>query len=180
MLIGDLFGTAANADGSRCSKLSFYNGRGTLEGWLRATLARMYVDQYWVRRRFTSLDEAMPFLRELSINEAMTHTSIDPRLEPAIEAALSELAPESRFIVKAHFLDECTFAEIATMLGLHESTVSRRTAKLIRELRRSVLRILRKEGMSARAAAEALGADVRQLSVDIRRQLLVIAQGVRE
>ncbi len=179
LLIGDLYGAALKADGTRCSKLSFYNGRGTLESWLRATMARLYVDQYRVRRRFTTLDEAMPFLRKLYADESLPQSALDPRLEPAIEAALTELPPESRFILKAHFLDECTFAEIAMILGLHESTVSRRSARLIRELRRSVLRILRKQGMSAKAAEEALGFDVRQLSLDIRR-FLIVAQPVRD
>jgi RNA polymerase sigma-70 factor, ECF subfamily len=112
-------------------------------------------------------------------NEPVGEATVDPRVEPAIEEALAELEPESRFVLVAHFLDGCTLARIGAILGMHESTVSRRVAKLTKALRRSVLRNLRTRGMSTRAAEEALDIDVRRLSVDVRRQLLQSVEPIR-
>ena len=57
------------------------------------------------------------------------------------------------------------------MLGVHESTISRRVEKLASTLRKKILDRLGKRGMSRRQAEEALEADVRDLAVDVRRHL---------
>lgn len=122
----------------------------------------------------------MPVLSRLCVCETGWEGFVDPRLEPAVEEALRELGPESRFLLKAHYLDRITFAQIGMMLEVHESTVSRRISQLTICLRRSVLRILRKRGMSMAAAQEALNTDVRQISVDVRRQLLQTVQSIED
>jgi RNA polymerase sigma-70 factor (ECF subfamily) len=179
LLIGDLFGTSVSGDGSRRSKLALYTGRGTLESWLRAVLAQAYVDRYRSTRKYTSLTEETSALNRLCAAETPWEYT-DPRLARAVEDALSELPAESRFLLKAVFLDSCTFAQVAAMLGVHESTVSRRAGKLTTKLRKRVLRILRQHGMSAAAAEEALETDVRRLSVDVRHHLLHDAQPLRD
>jgi len=62
-------------------------------------------------------------------------------------------------------------AEIARMLGVHESTISRKLDKLAKSLRKQIIAGLTKGGMSRREAEEALEIDVRDLQVDIRRSL---------
>jgi len=57
------------------------------------------------------------------------------------------------------------------MLGVHESTISRKLDKLAKALRKQILAGLSLRGMSRRQAEEALEADVRDLQVDIRRSL---------
>jgi RNA polymerase sigma-70 factor (ECF subfamily) len=57
------------------------------------------------------------------------------------------------------------------MLGVHESTISRRVEKITASLRKRIVRGLRERGMDARAAGEALGADVRDLTLDVRARL---------
>jgi len=57
------------------------------------------------------------------------------------------------------------------LLGVHESTISRRLEQVVRGLRRDILARLEKSGMSARQAEEALDVDVRDLTLDIRRHL---------
>jgi RNA polymerase sigma-70 factor, ECF subfamily len=168
-LIGDLYR----------SKMASYTGRGSLGAWLKATLAQAYVDRYRLQRRLVSLDDGLACLKQLCVEES-NWEAVDPRLETAIEDSLAGLAPEARFILKAYFFDECTLAQIGTMLGVHESTVSRRIGKLTKELRREVLRKLKKQGMSSKAAQEALVIDIRCLSIDVRRQLLGSAQPVRD
>jgi len=71
----------------------------------------------------------------------------------------------------AYFLDEHTLADIARTLSVHESTISRKLDKLAKSLRKQILAALGRRGMSRRQAQEALEVDVRDLRVNIRKQL---------
>jgi RNA polymerase sigma-70 factor (ECF subfamily) len=57
------------------------------------------------------------------------------------------------------------------MLGVHESTISRKLDKLAKSLRKQIVAALGRRGMSRRQAEEALEVDVRDLHLDIRRSL---------
>jgi RNA polymerase sigma-70 factor, ECF subfamily len=62
-------------------------------------------------------------------------------------------------------------AEIARLLGVHESTISRKLDKLAKTLRKHILAGMVRRGMSRRQAEEAMEVDVRDLQLDIRRSL---------
>ena len=74
-------------------------------------------------------------------------------------------------VLSAYYLDGRTLAEIARMLGVHESTISRKIDKLAKSLRKQIVAALGRRGMSRRQAEEALEVDVRDLQLDIRRSL---------
>jgi RNA polymerase sigma-70 factor (ECF subfamily) len=74
-------------------------------------------------------------------------------------------------VLSAYFLDQRTLAEIARMLGVHESTISRKIDKLTKALRKQILAGLVRRGMARRQAEESLEVDVRDLKVDIRGKL---------
>jgi RNA polymerase sigma-70 factor (ECF subfamily) len=57
------------------------------------------------------------------------------------------------------------------MVGVHESTISRRLEKLLKGLRKQVMAGLVSRGMNRGQAEEALEADVRYLQVDVSRKL---------
>ena len=166
-LYTDLFGTRQTADGRRISKLASYTGRGSLEGWLRTVLAQEYVNRYRSQRRTAEFDESVQ-----PAAPAPGEPGIDPRLDAAVGEALAELSAEERLFMASYYLDGRTLAEIGRIERVHESTVSRRIDRLTAELRKRVVRGLRRRGMSARGAEEALEADVRDLSVDVRATLL--------
>jgi RNA polymerase sigma-70 factor, ECF subfamily len=71
----------------------------------------------------------------------------------------------------AYYIDGRTLAEIACMLGVHESTISRKVDKLAKSLRKKIIAGMMQQGMARRQAEEALEVDVRDLQVDIRRSL---------
>ncbi|HUK88665.1 MAG TPA: sigma-70 family RNA polymerase sigma factor [Terriglobales bacterium] len=179
-LYASLYGTEMR-EGVRVSKLTFYMGRGSLEGWLRTVLAQEYVNQYRKRRREVSLDEHLEqgeqFAEPATAGgnpgtlPADPATGADPRLEAAADEALASLDAEERFILASYYLDGRTLAQIARTLGVHESTISRKLEKLAQELRKKTLAALERRGMSRRQAEEALEADVRDLSVDVRGRL---------
>ncbi len=75
-------------------------------------------------------------------------------------------------ILASYYLDERTLTEIARMLGVHESTISRRMEKIKAGIRKRTLRALRDAGVGSREAEELLQADVRELNLDVRSNLL--------
>ncbi len=166
----DLYGTRTR-EGERVSKLAFYTGRGSLEGWLRTVLAQQYVDTYRKQRRLVSLDEESEEGAQFPAPTQDSHAFADARLERAIDDELRSLEPQDRFILASYFLDKRTLAEIARTLSVHESTISRKVDKLTKNLRKQILRNLAGLGMGRREAEEALSADARDLAVDVRASL---------
>lgn len=170
-LYADLYGTTLR-NGERVSKLASYTGRGSLEGWLRTVLAQEYVNRYRRTRKLVSLDEESEEGVQFRAAESEPVLSSDPKLAEATDEALAQLPAEDRMILSAYFLDERTLAQIARMLGVHESTISRKVDKLTKQLRKQILAGLGRRGMSRRQAEEALEIDVRDLQVNIRRTLM--------
>jgi RNA polymerase sigma-70 factor, ECF subfamily len=169
-LYADLYGTNLR-DGQRLSKLASYTGRGSLEGWLRTVLAQEYVNRYRRTKRLVSLEEESEEGMQFPSPELESASPADPRLTEATDEALALLPAEDRTILAAYYLDGRTLAEIARMLRVHESTISRKVDKLAKSLRKQILAGLTRRGMSRRQAEEALEIDVRDLQLDIRRSL---------
>lgn len=169
-LYADLYGTTTR-EGRRVSKLSSYTGRGSLEGWLRTVLAQEYVNRYRRTKRLVSLEEESEEGVQFRAPDPDPVTPADNRLAEATDEALAFLSGEDRTILSAYFLDGRTLAEIARVLGVHESTISRKLDKLAKSLRKQIVSGLSRRGMSRRQAEEAFDVDVRDLQVDIRRSL---------
>ena len=170
-LYADLYGTSTR-EGQRVSKLASYTGRGSLEGWLRTVLAQEYVNRYRKTKRLVSLDEESEEGQQFQAPEPEPIAPADNRLAQATDNVLSSLPAEDRLLLSAYYLDGRTLAEIARMLGVHESTISRKLDKLAKTLRKQILGELGRQGMSRRQAEEALEVDVRDLQVNIRRSLI--------
>jgi RNA polymerase sigma-70 factor (ECF subfamily) len=173
-LYAELYGTSTR-HGERVSKLASFTGRGSLEGWLRTVLAQEFVNRYRRTKRLVSLDEesrrtasqfAAPPTRSRTALRRTRAWNRRPRF--ALGRAFQRRPHGARI---AYYLDGRTLAEVAGMLGVHESTISRKVDKLAK--------FLRKEDSgnghdpagdrTAVEAEEALEVDVRDLRVDIRR-----------
>jgi RNA polymerase sigma-70 factor, ECF subfamily len=174
-LFADLYGLNVR-DGQRNSKLVFYTGRGSLEGWLRTVMAQEFINRFRKQKRTVSLEEqteqGVQFAAAAPAAPASDRTSKDKEwLEAATDEALAELSAEDRFTLASYYLDGRRLAEIARTLGLHESSVSRRLDRLSTGLRKRILAGLRTRGMSHAQAAEALETDVRDLQLNLRSRL---------
>lgn len=167
-LYADLFGTRQTVDGPRVSKLCSYMGRGSLEGWLKTVLAQEYINRIRRERRLVSFDD---HIGEKGIAPE-PEPSCDMRIECAIEGALAQLTAEERIVLAFYYLDGRTLSEIARMLGVHESTVSRRLDKTTIGLRKKMLHRLRELGMSAREAEQTMAGGARGLDINLRSHLL--------
>jgi RNA polymerase sigma-70 factor (ECF subfamily) len=166
-LYAELYGLT-ELDGKRRCPLDSYRGRGSLIGWLRTTLAQRFVDHHRRSHREQPLEEydapAMDPEPAVAAGEITA-------LGKAIEEALGQQDAEERFLLAAYYLDGRTLLEIAKVLGVHEATVSRRLKRVTDRLRKLVLRNLERSGLSRRAAEEALGADPRDLDLNLKKLL---------
>jgi len=166
-LYSELYGLR-QVDGRRNSPLASYSGRGSLLGWLRTILAQRYVDHHRRTRRespLDNLDVASPASSAPPVSAELVH------LNRAVARTLKALPAEDRFLLSSYFLDRQTLLQIATLLHVHEATISRRLKRLVADLRKQLLHNLRSGGLSQRAAEEALGVDPRDVEVNLRTLL---------
>lgn len=170
-IYADLYGVN-EAGRERASKLTYYSGRGSLEGWLRTVVAQEFVDRYRKTRRETSLEEAVDAGTQFAAPNPASQVPVDTRVETATQASLNEVDPEDRFLLASYYLDGRTLAQIAKLLRVHESTISRRLERATTDLRKRIRKKLINSGMSPRQADEVLqDSDVRDLRVPVRETL---------
>ena len=170
-LYADLYGTRAT-DGRRISKLNSFTGRGSLEGLLRAVLAQEYINRFRRQQRLVSLEEQAEAGVQFEAKTPDPTQAIDARLREATDQALGSLAAEDKFILANYYLDDRTLAEIARLVGVHESTISRKLEKITAWTRKSILSGLMKRGMSRKEAEQSMEVEVTELSLDVRRRLM--------
>ncbi|HEY6251816.1 MAG TPA: sigma-70 family RNA polymerase sigma factor, partial [Candidatus Angelobacter sp.] len=123
------------------------------------------------QKRLVSLEEESEEGVQFASTETFAAVPADGRLGAATDEALNQLPAEDRLVLAGYYLDNRTLTEIGRMLGVHESTVSRRLEKLLKLLRKQVVAGLQARGMNRGQAEEALEVDVRFLTVDVRRKL---------
>ena len=170
-LIADLYGIP-NSEGRRISKLDYYMGRGSLEGWLRAVIARQHIDRCRSHANDVSLDERIEHGACFTANPQAVAPAMDDRLPVAIAQALAGLDHEERFLLASYYLDRRTLAGIGRQTGVHESTVSRKLDRLTATLRKRVRRRLQSAGVHPRRCDELLREiDVRDIDVDVTANL---------
>jgi RNA polymerase sigma-70 factor (ECF subfamily) len=169
-LYAELYGLGT--DTSRRSKLALYSGRGSLAGWLRMVLSQSYVNQIRASKRLLSIEEEEEVHgTQFAAAPVLLAEEADPRLQEATDEALAALSPEDRLLLSSYFLDGCRLAEIGRMLGVHESTVSRKLERLLKDTRKLIRKGLERRGMSRRQSDEALEVDVRDLELDVSARL---------
>lgn len=170
----ELYGLTTR-EGQRKCPLDSYQGRGSLLGWLRTTLAQRFVDHYRRTYREESLEE-----RTLDVPASDSAPQPEPAtlatLSEAVQQALRNQGAEERFLLAAYYIDGRRLAEIGLLLRVHEATVSRRLRRATDAVRKQLLHNLEKSGMSRRAAEEALGADPRDVEKMDLKKLLQISE----
>lgn len=158
----ELYGLKHDKDGKLKSKLSYYSGRGSLGGWLRAIVSQLAVDQYRKQSRLVQVEEARDF--ENLANESseksenlnvISHTE-NPEdifgekqlltdVSKALSEAIKHLDAEDRLLLKLYYFDELKLKEIGQMFGYHEATASRKVVRIQTEIRKSVEKLLKTE-----------------------------------
>lgn len=154
-LYADLYGVKTAAGEPRRPLLDHFHGRSKLATWLRAVLAQRHLDHLRAVRRTESLTEeddaaqaaalgldASPRAAAVPFDGDPDRHKLLPRLQNAVSQALSGLASADRLLLSLYYVEGLTLAQIATLRGVHEATASRHLARIARELRESVERLL--------------------------------------
>lgn len=158
----ELYGLKHDKDGKLKSKLSYYSGRGSLAGWLRAVTSQLAIDQFRKMKKLVQIEEDREFenLAQLSSektgNETVVQKSANPEelfsaaetekdVSAAFKQAIAELGAEDRLILKLYYFDDLKLKGIGATLGFHEATASRKLVRVQTEIRKSVEKILQKK-----------------------------------
>jgi len=146
-LYAELYGID-RAGGQRTrALLDYFHGRSKLSTWLRTILAQRHVDALRAGQRTDSLDaEQTPQHTRGTEARATAAPMLDapdrnrllPPVRAAVSSALAALPAPDRLLLSLYYLKEMTLAQIASLRGVHEATVSRQLERLRTDLRRGI------------------------------------------
>ncbi|HVG20401.1 MAG TPA: sigma-70 family RNA polymerase sigma factor [Blastocatellia bacterium] len=177
----ELYGLRESS-GSRVSKFSFYSGRGSLRGWLRAVVFQLSADHHRQTSRLVQTEEPEDMDRlVLAADAGDRHAApevsfVNERYRSAISDALrraiSELESRERLLLAYYYYDEMTLREIGRLFDVHEATISRWLTKIQKRLRKLVEKGLAHEHhFNRREVSEAIELAAQQMDINVREYL---------
>jgi len=190
----ELYGLRNRKDGKPAGKLSYYSGRGSLAGWLRAVVGQLAVDTHRKQSRLVQAEEDsdldrmaqdLPMgLGQASIaaglqnpEQVIVNRFAESDMSEALGTAIKELEAEDRMLVKLYYFDGLRLREAGAVLGVHEATASRRLTRVHSDLRKRVSQILIENRGWTKAETERSFAEVAQhLGADL--EALVTKEGL--
>jgi RNA polymerase sigma factor (sigma-70 family) len=154
-IVADLF----LPDRSGTSRIVSYDGRSSLCTWLRVVLYNRAINS---RRRIYAQSEEIgvnvpdaPALARL--DQSMRARRYGKPLEDSLQLACRGLRPSDRLLLLWRYEDGLQLGQIAGLLGIHQSNVTRRLERMQNWLRTEVIRVLaNKYGMSGPAIQECM------------------------
>ena len=196
----ELFGLKHDKDGKLKTKLSYYSGRGSLGGWLRAVVSQLAVDGFRKQSKYVQIEENREF--ENLANESsekndglnvVAHTDTPEEIfsekqttrdvSQAFSQAVNELEAEDKLLLKLYYFDDLKLKDIGATLGFHEATASRKLVRVQTEIRKSVEKILKnKHGWNEKEVKQNLSETASKLGISFEKMftLLIIFAIVQE
>ncbi|HVK83622.1 MAG TPA: sigma factor-like helix-turn-helix DNA-binding protein [Kofleriaceae bacterium] len=128
------------SDGGRPAALATFTGRGDLRGYLRVMAARELARRMRLDRRETELDSSVLELFDPALDPevAMLRDRYRDAVEAAFTAALAELSPRARAVLRYHLVDGWTVDQLGARYATHRSTASRWLVAAREELRTGI------------------------------------------
>ncbi len=192
----ELHGLSSDSEGRTKGKLSYYSGKGSLGGWLRAVTNQLAIDEYRKMKRMVQIEEDRVFdslaqdSAEKTDYQAVVSTSDTPEdiygeseaqkdVFDALMQAVEELDDEDKLVMKMYYYDGLKLKEIADTFGYHEATASRKITRAQEAIRKGVEHILgRKHGWSPGEVKKHLSESAEKLGISIEEMfVLLIAAG---
>lgn len=177
--------------GTRVSKFSFYSGRGSLRGWLRAVVYQLSADLHRQTSRFVQTEEPDDIDRLVHMattpDRAVT-TEIEfirkryrAAVADAFGRAISSLESRERLLLAYYYYDQMTLREIGQLFNVHEATISRWLTKVQKHTRKLVEKSLaRDHHFKRREVTEAIELAAEQMDINVREYLFESASSDRE
>lgn len=134
------------ADDGEPPRLAHYTGRGALQAWLRVVAVREALSLVRAQRRGAVV--ADDELLALEAADSGPETSLlkqrwRAEFVAAFQAALGEIEPAERNLLRLHYLHGLSIDELGKLLGIHRSSAARRIVRtrenLLAATRRSLL-----------------------------------------
>jgi RNA polymerase sigma-70 factor (ECF subfamily) len=114
-------------------KIADYDGRGSLESWLRVTATREFIDltrrKDRPRERGAADQEIAELLSPSDLQLEAIKTEYRAVVLTAMTDAVHELAAGDRHLLRQHLIAGLTIDQLAAGLGLHRATAARRIAR---------------------------------------------------
>ncbi len=156
----ELHGLKLDAEGKTKGKLSYYSGKGSLAGWLRAVTNQLAIDQFRKMKRFVQTEDDREFENlaqdssEKSDFKPVVSGSDNPEnafgeqeaqkdILASLQTSITELEDEDRLLIKLYYFDGLKLKDIADTFGYHEATASRKIVRVQKEIRKGVEKNLR-------------------------------------
>ncbi len=180
-------------NGKAKGKLSYYSGRGSLAGWLRAVVSQLAVDQFRKQSKFVQIEETREFenlanesaekdenhglvARGESPEEILSRHETNQDLKEAIREAMQNLKAEDRLILKLYYFDDLKLKDIGQMMGFHEATASRKLVRVQSDLRKSVEKSLaNKHGWKQEEVKRHLADSASKLDISLEKMFGLLA-----
>ena len=188
----ELYGLKHDKDGKLRTKLSYYSGRGSLAGWLRAVVSQLAIDEFRKQSKFVQIEENREFENlanessEKSENSGVVSHADNPEqifsekqtqkdVADALKKAIDELGAEDKLILKFYYFDDLKLKDIGATLGFHEATASRKLVRVQTEIRKSVERILKTQhGWSDAEVKRYLSETAEKLGVNLEKMFAIL------
>ncbi len=188
----ELHGLRHDKDGRLRTKLSYYSGRGSLGGWLRAVVSQLAIDEFRKQSKFVQIEENREFENlanessEKSENASVVAHADNPEqifaekqtskdVAEALKSAIDELGAEDKLILKLYHFDDLKLKDIGATLGFHEATASRKLVRVQTEIRKSVERNLKtKHGWQDAEVKKHLAETAEKLGINLEKMFAVL------
>ncbi len=188
----ELYGLKHDKDGKLKTKLSYYSGRGSLAGWLRAVVSQLAIDGFRKTSKFVQIEETREFENlanessENSDNAKIVHASANPEenfsrkqtqkdVSNALRKAINNLEAEDKLILKLYYFDDLKLKDIGNTLGFHEATASRKIARIQTEMRKSVEKsLIAEHGWTREEVKKHLTEAATKLDVGLERMFAIL------
>jgi len=155
-IIADLF----LPDQSGVSRIASYDGRSSLSTWLRVIVCNRAINA----QRCSANSKSVDIQPEMPDKPALQNIEMTLRaqryhnvLKDALGRACSALTPRERLMLLWRYEDGLQLGQIAKLLGIHQSNVTRQLERVQSTLRDNVIAVLTtKHGLSTLAINECL------------------------
>lgn len=174
-------------DGKVKGKLSYYSGRGSLAGWLRAVVSQLAVDEFRKQSKFVQIEETREFENlanessEKDENSTLVAHGENPEdifsrretqrdITEAFSQTFQSLEAEDRLILKLYYFDNLKLKDIGKMLGFHEATASRKLVRIQQDLRKNVeKKLAEKHGWKSDEVKKYLAESAVKLDINLEK-----------
>lgn len=155
-ILADLF----LPDRSGTSRIASYDGRSSLSTWLRVVVCNRAINA----RRCSATVKSTEIQAEIPDGPALESIELTvlarrygAALGDSLKSACSGLTPRERLILLWRYEDGLQLGQIARLLGIHQSNVTRQLERMQGKLRDEVVSILsQKHGLSRSAIQECI------------------------